>query len=113
MMTVKLSSNATTGPRDFRLAWSLDGESWMDFASFRLPDYSPASPITQLWQTAGYMPMTFQLPDAVKEQTQVQVRIFPDEASVLGDDLHYVTATESTGTVPRTAFNYIGIRYNK
>lgn len=113
MMTVKLSSNATTGPRDFRLAWSLDGESWEDFASFRLPDYSPASPITQLWQTAGYMPMTFQLPDAVKEQAQVQVRIFPDEASVLGDDLHYVTVTEPANTVPRTAFNYIGIRYNK
>ncbi len=114
MMSVKVSSYETSGPRDFTLAYSLDGGAqWTSFASFRLPDYSPASPVTQLWQTIGFMPMSFQLPAACLGQADVQLRIFPDATSVLGDDLHYISTLSPTTTVPRTAFNYIGIRYNK
>lgn len=111
-----ISSNGVTGPRLYNVDWSLDGTSWTTADEFWISDYAGATgvPVTQLWQTAGYIPVTVELPAAqLSGKETVWLRIFPHKDMIIGSYTEYITTTTVTNSYPRTAFNYIGIRYNK
>jgi len=115
MMSV-ISSGGVTGPRDFNVDWSLDRATWTTAGSFTISDYGGATgvPATQLWQTPGYIPVTVELPASeLCGKEIVYVRIFPDESMKIGSYTEYITSKVPTNSYPRTAYNYIGIRYNK
>ena len=115
MMSV-ISSGTFTGPRLFNVDYSLDGSQWTTVDSFIISDYggTNSNPVTQLWQTAGYIPHTIELPaDKLCGKDMVYVRIFPDAQMIIGSYTEYITAGAPTNSYPRTAYNYIGIRYNK
>ena len=111
-----ISSGGVTGPRYFNVDWSLDNLSWTKADSFIISDYGGATgvPATQLWQTPGYIPVTVELPASeLCGKETVYVRIFPDESMRIGSYTEYITSKVPTNSYPRTAYNYIGIRYNK
>lgn len=111
-----ISSNGVTGPRLYNVDYSLDKSSWETADSFWISDYAGATgvPVTQLWQTAGYIPVTVELPAAqLSGKDTVWLRIFPDKDMIIGSYTEYITTATVTNSYPRTAFNYIGIRYNK
>ena len=115
MMSV-ISSGGLTGPRQFNVDWSLDKATWTKAGSFTISDYGGATgvPATQLWQTPGYIPVTVELPASeLCGKETVFVRIFPDESMKIGSYTEYITSKVPTNSYPRTAYNYIGIRYNK
>lgn len=115
MMSV-ISSGGVTGPRQFNVDWSLDRATWTTAGSFTISDYGGATgvPATQLWQTPGYIPVTVELPASqLCGKEIVYVRIFPDESMKIGSYTEYITSKVPTNSYPRTAYNYIGIRYNK
>lgn len=115
MMSV-ISSGGVTGPRYFNVDWSLDNLSWTTAGSFIISDYGGATgvPATQLWQTPGYIPVTVELPASeLCGKETVYVRIFPDSSMKIGSYTEYITSKVPTNSYPRTAYNYIGIRYNK
>ena len=103
------------GPRYWRVEYSLDGSSWTGVARYSLPDFCQTSPMTQLWQTAGFKPVNIPLPaDILLGREKVWLRIIPDEALQTGTKTAYLDPTvilPNSGSFP-TAWNYIGIRYN-
>lgn len=111
-----ISNGGLTGPRQFNVDWSLDNATWTKAGSFTISDYGGATgvPATQLWQTPGYIPVTVELPASeLCGKETVYVRIFPDESMRIGSYTEYITSKVPTNSYPRTAYNYIGIRYNK
>ena len=111
-----ISNGGLTGPRLFNVDWSLDNATWTKAGSFTISDYGGATgvPATQLWQTPGYIPVTVELPASeLCGKETVFVRIFPDESMKIGSYTEYITSKVPTNSYPRTAYNYIGIRYNK
>lgn len=115
MMSV-ITSGGFTGPRLFNVDYSLDRSQWTTVDSFIISDYggTNSNPVTQLWQTAGYIPHTIELPaDKLCGRDKVYIRIFPDQQMIIGSYTEYITTGAPTNSYPRTAYNYIGIRYNK
>ena len=115
MMSI-IAKNGITGPRDFNVDYSFDKIVWRSVDRFRISDYAGASgvPVTQLWQTPGYIPVTVELPAAeLSGRSEVYLRIFPDKSMKVGSYTDYMTSTVPNNSYPRTAYNYIGIRYNK
>ena len=103
------------GPRYWRVEYSLDGESWTPVARYSLPEVCQTTPMTQLWQTAGYKPVNVPLPAfTLLGQPKVWIRIIPDAGLQTGSNTSYLDPTiiyPASGSFP-TAWNYIGIRYN-
>lgn len=115
MMSLNVKGKFSTGPRHFHLYCSTDNSSWTEFGRFTLPDYAcPDNPVTQLWQTPGYMQMNFTLPDGLCGKDKVYVRIFPDKDRKVGTYTEYLTDYPGSTdlNIPRTIYNYIGLRYN-
>lgn len=115
MMSLYVKGKYSTGPRHFHVYYSTDNSLWKECAKFTLPDFAcQDNPVTQLWQTPGYMQMTFALPASLCNKDKVYVRIFPDKDRLVGTYTEYLTDyTASTDkNIPRTLYNYIGIRYN-
>lgn len=115
MCSLYVSTYTSTGPRDFNLEYSVDGgKAWTRFASFILPDLGVNSnPITQMWQISGYKQMDFALPAQLSGVKDARIRIFPDSKIRVGSYTEYVTDNIPKNTIPRTIYNYIGIRTNK
>lgn len=103
------------GPRYWWVEYSLDGTAWTPVAKYSLPEYCQTSPMTQLWQTAGYKPVNIPLPaDKLLGKDKVWIRIIPDAAMQTGSKTAYLDPSiiyPASGSFP-TAWNYIGIRYN-
>lgn len=103
------------GPRYWWVEYSLDGKAWIPVARYTLPDLCQTSPMTQLWQTAGYKPVNIPLPaDKLLGKDKVWIRIIPDSAMQSGSKTAYIDPAiiyPNSGSFP-TAWNYIGIRYN-
>lgn len=115
MMSV-ISSAPYSGPRLFNVDYSFDRNVWTTVDSFWISDYAGtnSNPATQLWQTAGYIPVSVELPaSALSGKETVYLRIFPDEQMIIGSQTEYITSGVPKNSYPRTAYNYIGIRYNK
>lgn len=114
MMSLNVLNKKSTGPRHFHLYSSTDNSSWTEFASFTLADFTNKdNPVTQLWQTPGYVQMTFTLPQDLCDKEKVYVRIFPDSDKMVGTHTEYLVPYPGTEkNIPRTVFNYIGLRYN-
>ena len=103
------------GPRYWWVEYSLDGENWTAAARYSLPDFCQTSPMTQLWQTAGYKPVNIPLPASkLLGREKVWIRIIPDAAMQTGSQTAYLDPAivyPASGSFP-SAWNYIGIRYN-
>lgn len=104
------------GPRYWHLEYSLSGEApWTRLETFSVPDYLQTN-IPQIWQTAGFKQMNFQLPAAeLCDKETVHLRLIPDEGLAAGSRAMYLdpsSTTNANGSY-RTCWNYIGIRYNK
>ena len=103
------------GPRYWWVEYSLDGQNWTPAARYSLPDFCQTSPMTQLWQTAGYKPVNIPLPASkLLGREKVWVRIIPDAAMQTGSQTAYLDPAivyPASGSFP-SAWNYIGIRYN-
>lgn len=103
------------GPRYWWVEYSLDGKAWEPVAKYSLPELCQVSPMTQLWQTAGYKPVNVPLPaDRLLGRDKVWIRIIPDAAMQSGTPNAYLDPAiiyPNSGSFP-TAWNYIGIRYN-
>ncbi len=103
------------GPRYWWVEYSLDGGSWTPVAKYSLPEFCQTSPMTQLWQTAGFKPVNIPLPaSTLLGKEKVWIRIIPDAAMQTGSKTAYLDPSilyPSSGSFP-TAWNYIGIRYN-
>ena len=103
------------GPRYWWVEYSLDGSNWTPVAKYSLPDFCQTSPMTQLWQTAGFKPVNIPLPaEILLGREKVWLRIIPDEALQTGTKTAYLDPAltlPASGSFP-TAWNYIGIRYN-
>lgn len=114
MCSLFVSTYTSTGPRDFNLEYSADGgKTWTKFDSFILPDLGVyGNPITQMWQLSGFKQMAFAIPAALDGVKDARIRIFPDSKIRVGSYTEYVTSNIPTNTIPRTLYNYIGIRTN-
>ena len=103
------------GPRYWWVEYSLDGTEWTPVARYSLPDFCQTTPMTQLWQTAGYKPVNIPLPASkLLGQEKVWIRIIPDAAMQTGSQTAYLEPSftyPNSGSFP-TAWNYIGVRYN-
>lgn len=103
------------GPRYWEVQYSTDGSTWKTAGGYSLPEYCLTTPMTQLWQTAGYKPVNIPLPASeLLGREQVWVRIIPEDALRTGSQTEYLDTSvkyPSSGSFP-TAWNYIGIRYN-
>lgn len=103
------------GPRYWWVEYSLDGKQWTPVAKYSLPEFCQTSPITQLWQTAGYKPVNVPLPASkLLGKEKVWIRIIPDAEMQTGSQTAYLEPAivyPNSGSFP-TAWNYIGIRYN-
>lgn len=103
------------GPRYWWVEYSLDGEEWVPVAKYSLPDFCQTTPMTQLWQTAGYKPVNVPLPAAkLLDREKVWIRLIPDAAMQTGSQTAYLEPSivyPNSGSFP-SAWNYIGIRYN-
>lgn len=103
------------GPRYWWVEYSLDGNEWVPVAKYSLPEFCQTTPMTQLWQTAGYKPVNIPLPASkLLGQEKVWIRIIPDAAMQTGSQTAYLEPSftyPNSGSFP-TAWNYIGIRYN-
>ena len=103
------------GPRYWWVEYSLDGSEWTPVAKYSLPEFCQTSPITQLWQTAGYKPVNVPLPASkLLGKEKVWIRIIPDAEMQTGSQTAYLEPSivyPNSGSFP-TAWNYIGIRYN-
>ena len=108
------------GPRYWVVEWSLTGDSsvghdneWTFVDRFTVPDTVNWTPATQMWQSAGFKPMNFELPLEMLGYDNVYVRLRP-ENRLVGTYLDYaVENTSSSDPMPWTAMNYLAIRYNK
>ena len=103
------------GPRYWWVEYSLDGNEWTPVEKYSLPDFCQTTPMTQLWQTAGYKPVNIPLPASkLLGREKVWIRIIPDAAMQTGSQTAYLEpgiVYPNSGSFP-TAWNYIGIRYN-
>jgi len=107
------------GPRYWYLEYSLTdstgngGEDrWTTVERFCVPDRAATQPVTQFWMLPGFKPMDFRLPSSIGSQEHVYVRLRP-EAGTIGTKTSYEAVPGSKSTMPWTAINYIGVRYNK
>ena len=108
------------GPRYWVAEWSLTGNTaaghdneWTLIGKFTIPDTVNWTPATQLWQSAGFKPMNFELPLEMLGYDNVYIRLRP-ENRLQGTFLDYaVENTSSSDPMPWTAMNYFAIRYNK
>ena len=103
------------GPRYWWVEYSLDGTEWVPVARYSLPDFCQTSPMTQLWQTAGYKPVNIPLPASkLLGKEKVWIRIIPDASLQTGSQTAYLEPSivyPNSGSFP-SAWDYIGIRYN-
>ncbi len=103
------------GPRYWEVQYSTDGTTWKKAGGYNLPEFCQTTPMTQLWQTAGFKPVNIPLPAAeLLDRDKVWIRIIPEESMVSGSQTEYLDYSikyPSSGSFP-TAWNYIGIRYN-
>ena len=103
------------GPRYWWVEYSTDGSTWTPVARYTLPEFCETSPMTQLWQTAGYKPVNIPLPAGkLLGKEKVYVRIIPDAALQTGTKTAYLDDSityPASGSFP-TAWNYVGFRYN-
>lgn len=104
------------GPRYWWVEYSLDNEHWTAVARYTLPEVCQDSPVTQLWQTPGFMSVNVALPaSTLLDKDTVYVRLIPDAGLLTGSQTAYLDASikyPNSGSFP-TAWNYICFRYNK
>lgn len=103
------------GPRYWWVEYSLDGTTWTRVAKYSLPDFCQTSPMTQLWQTAGFKPVNIPLPASkLMDKEKVWIRMIPDAEMLTGSKTAYIEPSfvyPKSGSFP-SAWNYVGIRYN-
>ena len=108
----------TYGPRYFNLEYSftdatgLDDAQWTGVARFTVPDNANWSPTTQVWQSPGYKPMSFELPLSLLGREDVYLRLRPEDGH-RGSTTAYDTGVSGNTTLAWTALDYIGIRCNQ
>ena len=104
------------GPRYWWVEYSLDNSSWTKVARYALPELCQETPVTQPWQTPGFMSVNVALPaSTLLDKETVYVRLIPDEGLQTGSQTEYLEPSikyPNSGSFP-TSWNYIGFRYNK
>ena len=104
------------GPRYWWVEYSLDNSSWTKLAKYALPELCQETPVTQPWQTPGFMSVNVALPASILlDKETVYVRLIPDEGLQTGSQTEYLEPSikyPNSGSFP-TSWNYIGFRYNK
>ena len=108
------------GPRYYDIEWSTTGDTsaghdaeWTFIERIAVPDVIQWTPVSQLWQSAGFKPMNISLPLEMLGYDDVYLRIRPT-AKGGGTFLdYYVENTDKLWTMPWSAMNYLAIRYNK
>lgn len=107
-LTIEANSVGSTGtlggPRDFVVEYSLDGESWLQVASYQLTGQIEPGMTQNV--TAGPRIFTFNLPDELLNKPNVKIRLMNvNNTSVTGG------TTNIPGATSRLA--HFSIRYNK
>ena len=106
------------GPRYWYLEYSFTdstgnaAEGWTTVERFCVPDRAATQPFTQYWMLPGFKPMDFRLPNEIGNKEHVYLRLRPED-NIIGTKTAYEAAPSESSTMPWSAMNYIGVRYNK
>ena len=89
---------------------------WKDIATYSVPDIVLWT-MTQPWQSGGYKPMDFVLPEEMLGKEDVYVRLIPADRKGNSPqgycDSNFKNGTAGSSSKANNAINYIAVRYNK
>ena len=113
------ASQEAMSPVHWKVQWAETNSLstvWKDIASYSVPDIVLWT-MTQPWQSAGYKPMNFALPEEMLGLDDVFIRLIPADRkgnSTLGYcDSNFKNGTAGSSSKANNAINYLAVRYNK
>lgn len=101
------NSVAQSGPRDFAVETSLDGNTWTRIANYQvLGQFTPTAADQHAGAVPSYKLYTFKLPNELLDKPNIMIRLLnTSNVSVNGGNVNTTSATNRLG--------YFSIRYNK
>ncbi len=99
------SNSSTTGPRDFAVEYSLDGNNWNRVATYQTFGQMSTTE-QQEYLVPGFRVFTYSLPDELLNKPNIQIRLMNiNNTSVTGGSINTTSATNR--------LVYFSIKYNK
>lgn len=100
------NSVAVTGPRDFAIEYSLDGDNWTRIATYQVLGQMTTGANDRTYAVPGYKVFTYSLPDELLNKPNIKIRLMNiNNTSVNGENIN------TTSSTSRLA--YFSIKYNK